>query len=168
MTDVLSKSQIKIFLSTFSRYRIAKDTGIKETTLSNYANGTTGIGKMSFDNALKITSYLKSLKGDVNTRAKEILIQIKSNDIQYFIQEDSGKVYANKDTNKIMDIYGLNENSNHYYGVYSDIDDNNVDSRQNTDDEILNVIENMLVFGKPINRALLPKDADLKLKHFIM
>lgn len=62
MIEVLSPEELKEFLTSRSRYRISKDTGISETTLSNYANGYTKIEGMAFDRVIKLTDYFNSLK----------------------------------------------------------------------------------------------------------
>ena len=61
MIEILSPKEIKELLKNNSRYAISKSTGIKETTLSNYANGVTDILRMSLDNAIKLTEYKKKL-----------------------------------------------------------------------------------------------------------
>jgi len=40
-----------------SNYRISKDTGIAQTTLSDYATGKSDIGNMKLDHALKLNGY---------------------------------------------------------------------------------------------------------------
>ncbi|MFC3921247.1 helix-turn-helix domain-containing protein [Streptococcus alactolyticus] len=55
MIDVLSKQELLHLLTNNSRYQIAKATGISERTLANYVNGITDIGRMSYDNAIKLT-----------------------------------------------------------------------------------------------------------------
>lgn len=46
-----------------SNYRINKDTGIPQTTLSDYARGVSDIGNMKLDHALKLNEYyLKNFK----------------------------------------------------------------------------------------------------------
>ena len=59
MIEILSPKELKELLQNNSRYAIAKETGIKETTLANYANGTTDVLKMSLNNAIKLTEYEK-------------------------------------------------------------------------------------------------------------
>lgn len=46
-----------LFESEISRYRISKETGIPQNTLSDLVNGKTDIKKMRFDNASKLTEY---------------------------------------------------------------------------------------------------------------
>lgn len=46
-----------LFESEISRYRISKETGIPQNTLSDLVNGKTDIKKMRFDNAAKLTEY---------------------------------------------------------------------------------------------------------------
>ncbi|MFS1663771.1 helix-turn-helix domain-containing protein [Streptococcus sp. zg-JUN1979] len=60
MIEVLSKEELLLLLTSHSRYQIAKVTGISQQTLSNYANGVTKIGGMSYDNVIKLTEYAKS------------------------------------------------------------------------------------------------------------
>lgn len=52
-----------LFDSEVSRYKISKETGIPQNTLSDLVNGKTDIKKMRFDNAAKLTEYAKKLKG---------------------------------------------------------------------------------------------------------
>ncbi len=59
MIDVLSKQELLHLLTNNSRYQIAKVTGISERTFANYVNGITDIGRMSYDNAIKLTQYAK-------------------------------------------------------------------------------------------------------------
>lgn len=59
MIEVLSKQEILSLLTTNSRYQISKAIGISEQTLSNYANGVTDVGRMSYNNAIKLTKYAK-------------------------------------------------------------------------------------------------------------
>lgn len=53
-----------LFDSNISRYKISKETGIPQNTLSDLANGKTDIKKMRLDNAAKLTEYAIKLKGD--------------------------------------------------------------------------------------------------------
>lgn len=86
--------------------------------------------------------------------AKEILEQIKNNEVQYAIVNDKGDVYCNRDTNNIMDIYGLTDKENgHFYGVYGDTVDGQIDSRNVSDEVILQAIEFMLTLGKAVRRS---------------
>lgn len=90
--------------------------------------------------------------------AKEILDQIKNNKIQFAIQKEDGSIYCNKDTSNIMDIFGVDNEGQHIYGVYTDILDNTFtqyDNRNADDDFILIVIEKLLEFGNPIDRSTL-------------
>ncbi|HFU4227867.1 TPA: hypothetical protein ACGO8V_002332 [Streptococcus suis] len=90
--------------------------------------------------------------------AKEILNRIKNNKIQFAIQKEDGSIYCNKDTNNIMDIFGLENEEQHIYGVYTDIFDNTFtqyDNRNTDDDFILAVIDKLLEFGEPVDRSTL-------------
>ena len=46
-----------LFDSNISRYKISKETGIPQNTLSDLANEKTDIKKMRLDNAAKLTEY---------------------------------------------------------------------------------------------------------------
>lgn len=57
------KENIKKLLKSkeVSKYRISKETGIAQTTLSDYATGKSDIGNMKLDHALKLNEfYLKN------------------------------------------------------------------------------------------------------------
>lgn len=70
MIEVLSKQEILSLLTTNSRYQISKATGISEQTLSNYANGVTDVGRMSYNNAIKLTKYAK--ENEVKLKQKTV------------------------------------------------------------------------------------------------
>ncbi|MBT0944762.1 XRE family transcriptional regulator [Streptococcus lutetiensis] len=59
MIEVLSKQEILNLITNNSRYQISKVAEISEQTLSNYANGVTDVGRMSYNNAIKLTQYAK-------------------------------------------------------------------------------------------------------------
>jgi hypothetical protein len=86
--------------------------------------------------------------------AKELLEEIKNNEVQYAIVDDKGAVYCNHETDNIMDIYGLSDEENgHFYGVYGDAVDGQIDSRNASDEVILQAIEFMLALGKAVRRS---------------
>lgn len=70
MIEVLSKQEILNLLTNNSRYQISKATGISEQTLSNYANGVTDVGCMSYNNAIKLTKYAK--ENEVKLKQKTV------------------------------------------------------------------------------------------------
>lgn len=145
--------KIKKLLETTTAYRISKATGIGETTISRWTTGKTPLEKMSFENAIKLTQYANEREGKI-MNAKEILEQIKNNEVQYAIVNDKGDVYCNRDTNNIMDIYGFDdEKEGHFYGVYGDAVDGQIDSRNASDEVILQAIEFMLTLGKAVRRS---------------
>lgn len=105
-------------------------------------------------------------KEKMKMNAKELLEQIKNNEVQYAIVDDKGAVYCNQDTDNIMDIYGLtDEEDGHFYGVYSDIL-GQIDSRGADDERILKSIELMLSLGKPVKRSELKHGKDFKRTYF--
>lgn len=99
-------------------------------------------------------------------KAKQLLEEIKSNDVAYAIINEEGEVYCNKETGNIMDIYGHDDENGHFYGVYGDVVDGQVDSRNVSDKAILKAIELMMGLGKPMKRTELPADADFKRTFF--
>lgn len=56
--------QIKklIFESNVSNYRISKETGIAQSTLSDYVQGKTKIERMPIETAIILHDYLKKLE----------------------------------------------------------------------------------------------------------
>lgn len=58
------KENIKNLLESeeVSNYKISKETGIAQTTLSRFARKESDIGNMSLDNALKLNDYYHALK----------------------------------------------------------------------------------------------------------
>lgn len=98
--------------------------------------------------------------------AKELLEEIKNNKVSYVIVNEEGKIYCNKETNNLMDVYGYDCDDEHFYGVYGDLVDGQIDSRNASDDVILKAIELMLSLGKLVKRSELPKDADKKFTYY--
>lgn len=98
--------------------------------------------------------------------AKQLLEEIKNNDVAYAIMNEDSKIYCNKETSNIMDIYGYDGEDGHFYGVYGDAVGGQIDSRNVSDDIILKAIELMLDLGKPVKRSELPNDSDFKRTFF--
>lgn len=99
--------------------------------------------------------------------AKELLEQIKNNEVQYAIVNENSAVYCNEDTENIMDIYGFDdEKEGHFYGVYGDLVGPQIDSRRDDDERILKAIELMLEFGKPVKRSELSFSKGFKLTSY--
>jgi len=57
MSDNIKDNIQKLLDSDISNYRIYKDTGIAQSTLSDLKNGKTSIDSMRLDNALKLNDY---------------------------------------------------------------------------------------------------------------
>lgn len=57
MTNDIKKNIQKLLESDITNYRIYKDTGIAQSTLSDLKNGKTSIDSMCLDNALKLNEY---------------------------------------------------------------------------------------------------------------
>lgn len=77
MTRSRADSQLISWLlheSGVSRYKISKDTGITESTLSRLVHGQTHIKNMQFGYAVHLTEYARNLKSEnkrkINTDIK--------------------------------------------------------------------------------------------------
>ncbi|AZF91731.1 hypothetical protein PP202_gp24 [Streptococcus phage CHPC1062] len=99
-------------------------------------------------------------------KAKQLLKEIKTNNVSYAIMDEDNEIYCNKETNNIMDIYGYDNENGHFYGVYSDVVGGKVDSRYLSDEYILKAIDKLLNLGDPVKRTELPADADFKRTFF--
>lgn len=86
-------------------------------------------------------------------KATELLEEIKNNEVQYAIVDNKGAAYCNSDTDNIMDVYGFDDEDGHFYGVYGDAVDGQIDSRNASDEIILQAIEFMLTLGKAVRRS---------------
>ena len=62
VNNIADLELIKCLLDTKTGYRISKDTGIGETTISKWTTGKTPLLKMSLENAIKLTNYAKEEK----------------------------------------------------------------------------------------------------------
>lgn len=108
----------------------------------------------------EVVPAVEQLKDDT---AKELLEEIKSNDVSYAIVDKKGEVYCNLDTQNIMDIYSHTYDSGeHFYGVYGDAIDGQLDSRGVSDEVILKAIKLMLSLGRPVKRDELKFGKDFK------
>nr|WP_295589368.1 DUF3553 domain-containing protein [uncultured Streptococcus sp.] len=94
--------------------------------------------------------------------AKQLLEEIKNNDVAYAIVNEDGAVYCNCKTSNIMDIYGHDGEDGHFYGVYGDTVGGQLDSRNVSDDVILKAIKLMLGLGEPVKRSELSMGSDFK------
>ena len=140
-------NKIQKLLKTVTAYRISKATGIGDTTISRWVTGKTPIEKMSLENAIKLTNYAEELEME---NAKQLLEEIKNNNVSYAIVNEDGAVYCNLGTSNIMDIYGIDGEDGHFYGVYGDAVGGQLDSRNVPDDVILKAIKLMLGLGEPV------------------
>ena len=152
-------NKIQKLLKTVTAYRISKATGIGDTTISRWVTGKTPIEKMSLENAIKLTNYAEELE---MKNAKQLLEEIKNNDVAYAIVNEAGAVYCNCETSNIMDIYGHDGEDGHFYGVYGDAVGGQLDSRNVSDDVILKAIQLMLGLGEPVKRSELSTGSDFK------
>ena len=94
--------------------------------------------------------------------AKQLLEEIKNNDVAYAIVKEDGAVYCNLGTSNIMDIYGHDGEDGHFYGVYGDAVGGQLDSRNVPDDVILKAIQLMIGLGEPVKRSELSTGSDFK------
>lgn len=152
-------NKIQKLLKTVTAYRISKATGISDTTISRWVTGKTPIEKMSLENAIKLTNYVEELDME---NAKQLLEEIKNNDVAYAIVKEDGAVYCNLGTSNIMDIYGHDGEDGHFYGVYGDAVGGQLDSRNVPDDVILKAIQLMIGLGEPVKRSELSTGSDFK------
>ena len=152
-------NKIQKLLKTVTAYRISKATGISDTTISRWVTGKTPIEKMSLENTIKLTNYVEELEME---NAKQLLEEIKNNDVAYAIVKEDGAVYCNLGTSNIMDIYGHDGEDGHFYGVYGDAVGGQLDSRNVPDDVILKAIQLMIGLGEPVKRSELSTGSDFK------
>ena len=152
-------NKIQKLLQNVTAYRISKATGISDTTISRWVTGKTPIEKMSLENAIKLTNYVEELETE---NAKQLLEEIKNNDVAYAIVKEDGAVYCNLGTSNIMDIYGHDGEDGHFYGVYGDAVGGQLDSRNVPDDVILKAIQLMIGLGEPVKRSELSTGSDFK------
>lgn len=151
--------KIKWLLDNFSQYEISKATGVAQPSLSNIKSGTRKIENLSLKVASKLTEYAEKLKME---KAKQLLEEIKNNDVAYAIVNEDDAVYCNSETSNIMDIYGHDGEDGHFYGVYGDAVGGQLDSRNVSDDVVLKAIRLMLDLGDSVKRSELSTGSDFK------
>lgn len=154
------RKQIEALLkSNISTSAIAKGAGLPWSTVADLRSGKTNLDKMSLLTAEKLQKYAKEMKME---KAKQLLEEIKNNDVAYAIVNEDGAVYCNRETSNIMDVYGHDGEDGHFYGVYGDAVGGQLDSRNVSDDVILKAIHLMLGLGEPVKRSELSMGSDFK------
>ena len=154
------RKQIEALLkSNISTSAIAKGAGLPWSTVADLRSGKTNLDKMSLLTAEKLQKYAEEMKME---KAKQLLEEIKNNDVAYAIVNEDGAVYCNRETSNIMDVYGHDGEDGHFYGVYGDAVGGQLDSRNVSDDVILKAIHLMLGLGEPVKRSELSMGSDFK------
>ena len=151
--------QIEWLLKNASGYQISKMSGVAQPTISALINKKRSVENLTIETGYKLTNYAKELQME---KAKELLENIKNNDVAYAIVSEDGAVYCNLGTSNIMDIYGHDGENGHFYGVYGDAVGGQIDSRNVSDDVILKAIHLMLGLGEPVKRSELSMGSDFK------
>ncbi|ORJ32110.1 hypothetical protein ATE37_01985 [Streptococcus oralis subsp. tigurinus] len=151
--------QIEWLLKNASGYQISKMSGVAQPTISALINKKRSVENLTIETGYKLTNYAKDLKME---KAKQLLEEIKNNDVAYAIVNDDGSVYCNLGTSNIMDIYGHGGEDGHFYGVYGDAVCGQLDSRNAPDDVILKAIQLMISLGEPVKRSELSMRSDFK------
>lgn len=151
--------QIEWLLKNASGYQISKMSGVAQPTISALINKKRSVENLTIETGHKLTNCAKELKME---KAKQLLEEIKNNNIAYAIVNEDGKVYCNLGTSNIMDIYGHDDEDGHFYGVYGDAVGGQLDSRNVSNDAILKAIQLMLGLGEPVKRSELTMGPDFK------
>ena len=151
--------QIEWLLKNASGYQISKMSGVAQPTISALINKKRSIENITIETGYKLTNYAKELQME---KAKQLLEEIKNNDVAYAVVNEDGAVYCNCETSNIMDIYGYDGENGHFYGVYGDAVGGQIDSRDVSDDVILKAIQLMLSLGEPVKRSELSMGSDFK------
>lgn len=60
--NIIENIQALLESKEVSNYKISKETGIAQTTLSDYAVGKSKIGNMKLDHAIKLNNYYLKIK----------------------------------------------------------------------------------------------------------
>ncbi|WP_282919758.1 XRE family transcriptional regulator [Ignavigranum ruoffiae] len=62
MADIANLDTIKWLFNNESGYKIAKDTGIAQSTISRFQTGETKLENMRFSHAIKLTNFAENIK----------------------------------------------------------------------------------------------------------
>lgn len=101
--------------SGISRYRIWKDTGIPETTLSDLATGKTLIENMFFKKAAKLTEYAKIIKDGGDTKMTK-LTGIKKAVGEYNNWQGHAEIMLDKESGKVWcDVFASGQEWKNYH-----------------------------------------------------
>lgn len=128
-----------LFHLGISNYKIYKDTGIGQTTLSRYTTKKTDIGSMSLDNATTLNDYYNTIKGDIKMRA--IMNTLKNNYKVNGEDQRYATMYANVDEiieefgdiERFEELHDIKANELHYPIITFDRSGESIDYKFGTD-----------------------------------
>lgn len=139
---------IKVLLeSNLSAYEIERKTGVTRTIISKYRSGKSSLDNIRMKSAIALTTFSEK---QINIKASELLDKMKhSHSFEYVIvtNKTNKTLLKNQGTGNLQSIYNIHNNGIHYYGVYGDIVNGQLDSRKSTDKEIKMGIKKMLRRG---------------------
>lgn len=97
-----------------------------------------------------------------NMTAKELFNMVKTSqeDISIVFLNPSNQLLANRRTHKLMDLFNSHDSEGRFYGVHGDLTSlGQLNNRENvTDEEMIKIVEEFMLFGKPINKKDITKD----------
>lgn len=152
----------ELFNSDLTDYRISKDTGITLSVIQKYRNDTSKLENMTLKIANKLMKYTEELKMRKD-QAFKTLETIKKHSEEgnicfSIVDKKTGEYLTNSDTGNGWRIFGFSHLTiggkpipEHMYGVYGDFlyrlgyDSNQIDNRFNSDEEILDAINRILI-----------------------
>ncbi|WP_273478322.1 hypothetical protein [Ignavigranum ruoffiae] len=88
MADIANLDTIKWLFNNKSGYKIAKDTGIAQSTISRFQTGETKLENMRFSHAIKLTNYAENIKKRAQPIKKAVLPFLCNNHFAKSLRSD--------------------------------------------------------------------------------
>lgn len=151
MENIANMKLVELLLeSEVTAYEVEKKTGITRMAISKYRNGQSQVINMPLGVAIKLTEFAQN---QISIKAGELLDWMKNSNkrFNYVIKKD-GYYLKNSDTGNFQEIYSMENEEGHFYGVYGDVVNGQVDSRTHADTEIKQAIVKMLSEGNIVDR----------------
>lgn len=94
---------------------------------------------------------------DLRNEALAILDLLKNKKVELIVKNDKNAYLSNGATDNLQSVFSFDFG----YGVYGDVVDGQIDSRNDSDTSILKAIESMLTYGPLVDKSELPDEPKL-------
>ena len=152
--NIANLELVEVLLSSdITTSEIETKTGVDSSIIESVRNKEIKAEDLSLKSAIALTKYAIN---QIDIKSGELLnwMKFKKESFEYVIRDKYGDFLKNSDTSNLQSIFSINAGTDeHFYGVYGDLVPGafgQVDSRENTDEEIKAAIKKMLMKGNAV------------------